>query len=224
VSVERRSKLRSVVMSERWFFPAMALLYVAVAIAGFAPNSLAILDGTKENPPLVIHFHAAAMSTWLLLLLTQTMLVYSGRTDLHRIVGQAAFVVAPIIFGLMALIAIDGFDPEYHAFSIGLTQARRLIIFGLFFVWAMLARKHDRETHRRCLFIATVVLLDAAFMRIYWLPWFGSDNVAFAHLYQFVLVLPLLAYDKIQMGHIHRVNKIGAAVLLLTMFVIALAW
>ncbi len=112
----------------------MALLLVSLAVIGFTPNSLTILDGTKTSPPLINLFHAAAMSTWLLLLLTQTALVAKGRVDLHRVTGLASLVVAPIVIELMLLIAVRTFDPDAHGIGFALNQVRRIIIFAAFFV------------------------------------------------------------------------------------------
>jgi hypothetical protein len=208
----------------RWFYPAMALLLVSVAVIGFTPNSLAILAGTKTSPPLIIHFHAAAMSTWLLLLLTQTVLVASGRVDLHRVTGLASLVVAPIVIMLMLLIAVRNFDPDGHGIGFALNQARRIIIFTVFFVWGIMSRRRDSDTHKRCFFIATIVILDAAFFRMPWLPWFGADNIAPAHFYQLLLVLPLLAYDRATLGYMHKASLLGVAALLISMLAVALAW
>ena len=207
-----------------WFYPAMALLLVSLAVIGFTPNSLAILDGTKTSPPLIIHFHAAAMSTWLLLLLSQTVLVASGRVDLHRVTGLASLVVAPIVIVLMLLIAVRTFDPDGHGIGFALNQGRRIFIFSAFFVWAIVSRRRDSDTHKRCFFIATIVILDAAFFRMPWLPWFGAENIAPAHFYQLLLVLPLLAYDRATLGYMHKANLLGGAALLISMIAVALAW
>ena len=209
---------------DRWFYPTMALLLVSIAVIGFTPNSLAILVGTKASPPLVIHFHAAAMSTWLLLLLTQTALVAGGRVDLHRLTGLASLVVAPIVITLMVLIAVSTFDADDHGVGAALNQARRIIIFASFYVWAIVSRRRDSDTHKRCFFVSTIVVLDAAFFRMPWLPWFGADNIAPAHFYQLLLVLPLLGYDLATLGKIHKANIIGVGALLISMIAIALAW
>jgi hypothetical protein len=202
----------------------MALLLVSVAVVGFAPNSLSILAGTKTSPPLIIHVHAAAMSAWLLLLLTQAALVASGRVDLHRLTGLASLVVAPAVILLMVIIAICSFDPDYHPAAAVLNQARRIIIFAAFFVWAIVSRRRDSGTHKRCFFISTIVVLDAAFFRIPWLPWYDVDSLAPTHLFQLLLVLPMLGYDLATLGKIHKANLIGIGALLISMIAIAFAW
>ena len=81
----------------RRFYAAMALLLFAIAFFGFLPNSHAILTGQRENPPLIVHVHAAAMLAWLVLLLTQSTLMAAQKRALHFRLGLAALGLAPII-------------------------------------------------------------------------------------------------------------------------------
>ena len=89
---------------ERHFHAGMAWLFVIVAVAGFAPRSLAIVSGMMPSPPLVVHLHAAVMASWVSLLAVQATLSLAGRMDLHRKWGAASLVVAPLV--LIMLIAI----------------------------------------------------------------------------------------------------------------------
>ena len=89
---------------ERHFHAGMAWLFVTVAVAGFAPRSLAIVSGMMPSPPLVVHLHAAVMASWVSLLAVQATLSLAGRMDLHRKWGVASLVVAPLV--LIMLIAI----------------------------------------------------------------------------------------------------------------------
>jgi heme A synthase len=49
-------------------------------------------------------------------------------------------------------------------------MSRALILFGLFYVWAVLTRKTRRETHKRMMVLATFVVIDAGLGRMTWLP------------------------------------------------------
>jgi hypothetical protein len=88
---------------ERHFHAGMAWLFVIVAVAGFAPRSLAIVSGMMPSPPLVVHLHAAVMASWVSLLAVQATRSLAGRMDLHRKWGAASLVVAPLV--LIMLIA-----------------------------------------------------------------------------------------------------------------------
>src|SRR5437899_10694666 len=55
-------------------------------------------------PSPIIHIHGAAFAAWILLLVTQTSLVAAGRTDIHRRLGIAGFILGclMVILGVMA--------------------------------------------------------------------------------------------------------------------------
>ena len=211
---------------DRWFYTSMAVIFASAAIVGFTPNSLAVLAGTKENPPLLIHVHAAAMSLWLILLTTQAILVASGNPRYHAQLGMVSFVLAPFIVLLMILIAFPLFQGGEHAYSIGVVQIKRVTLFSSFFLLAVLARKRDSEAHKRLMFLATLVVLDAAFNRMGgFLPDFGITNVmALTHAYELVLLVPLLAYDWLKTGRIHRVYATGVPIIVAFSVVASALW
>lgn len=192
------------------FHAGMAWLLVVIAVVGFTPRSLAIIGGTMPNPPFVVHLHAAVMASWTALLAVQATLSLTGRMDLHRKVGLASLIVAPLV--LIMLIAVTivrqndavGTPGAPIVNNILFLQIRSIVLFPTFFVWALLARRTDPETHKRMMLIATLMLLDAAIARITWLPFneFPRSYLA-VHLYLLLLFLPGLLYDLIRRGRIH---------------------
>ena len=207
----------------RWFYVSMALLLMVVAIVGFSPNSAGILFGRLPNPPLLVHVHAALMFGWLLLLLTQSALIATNRRPLHRRLGKLSLVLVPAILIVMTLLVSGTIDGP-RANGIAVVQGRRLILFSVFFLLALRYLKRDIEGHRRMQFWATVVLLDAALLRMPWLPDFGITNIAVKHAYQLALMLPMLAFDWSRLGRIHPANRIGLLLMLLTGAVAAAVW
>ncbi len=85
-------------MSDRKCLSLMAWLFVAVAIVGFAPRSLAIVGGAMQSPPLVVHLHAAVMSAFSVLLALQASASFTGRWKLHRRLGKPTLYVAMAVF------------------------------------------------------------------------------------------------------------------------------
>ena len=63
-------------------------------------------------PSFIIHLHGAAFSCWILLLITQTLLVASGRVDIHRHLGIAGFLRACVMLVLGVLAATDSLVRE----------------------------------------------------------------------------------------------------------------
>ncbi len=184
-------------MTRKWFFAGMAIACFAVAFFGFFPNSYAIISGQRENPHPIVHVHAAFMVAWLALLMAQSVLVALGRRSLHFQFGLAALVLAPIITALMIAMAIIYFPGGEHGAAIFIIQCKRILLFSGFVAWAMLVRRKRPATHKRLMILATIVVLDAAILRLdYILPSFGWDNdLAVASLYQFLLVIPLAWRD-----------------------------
>jgi hypothetical protein len=206
---------------ERHFHAGMAWLFVIVAVAGFAPRSLAIVSGMMPSPPLVVHLHAAVMASWVSLLAVQATLSLAGRMDLHRKWGAASLVVAPLV--LIMLIAITivrqnaaaGTPAGPIVNNILLVQIRAIVLFPTFLIWALRTRRTDPEMHKRMMLLATLMLLDAAIARMSWLPYneFPKGYVA-VHIYLLLLLVPALLYDLIRRGRIHRAWVWGLALTL----------
>ncbi len=196
-------------------------LFVATAVVGFAPRSAGILSGAMPMPPLAVHVHAFLMTAWIGLLATQAGLVAAGRIERHRTLGVASFLLAPaLLVGLIAVAVV-----RYHdlteagvgliASNILFLQIRSILLFPLFFGWAMAVRRTDPEMHKRMLILATFVLLDAAVARHVWLP--GNDiTVGYdaTHIYWLLLLAPALVHDTIRLGRPHRAYLVGLALIL----------
>jgi hypothetical protein len=203
------------------FHACMAWLLVIVAVAGFAPRSLAIVSGTMANPPLVVHLHAAVMASWTALLAVQATLSLAGRMDLHRKWGLASLVAAPLV--LIMLVAITlirqndaaGTPAGPLVNNILFVQIRAILLFPTFFIWALRTRRTDPQTHKRMMLLATLSLLDAGIARMSWLPYneFPNDYLA-VHLYLLLLLVPALLYDLIRLRRIHRAWVWGLVLML----------
>jgi hypothetical protein len=217
--------------SERQFHAGMAWLLVVVAVAGFAPRSLAIVNGTMANPPLVVHLHAVVMATWVTLLGVQATLTLTGRMDWHRKWGLASLVVGPLVMIMLVAITIArqnaaaGTPAGPIVNNILLVQIRAIVLFPIFFVWALQTRRTDPQMHKRLILLATLMLLDAAIARMSWLPYnqFPRDYLAI-HLYLLLLLAPALLHDLIRLRRIHRAWVWGVALLLPWIVATEFAW
>lgn len=211
---------------ERLAFPLTAWLIAAAAFVGFAPNSLAILTGRAENPPLIIHVHAAAMAGWIVLLVVQATLIALGRRLVHQRLGMTAMILAPVIVALMITIAIQYYPGGEIGPAVVVTQLRRIVLFSLFIAWALRVRREDPASHKRLTVLASVAVIDAAFFRMGWLlPSPGVDSfIVAAHIQQLALLAPILALDFRIYGRPHSVTATGILLLLAFTVVIGLLW
>jgi hypothetical protein len=219
-------------VADRWIYVFMAGLFVLTALVGFIPDSvglLAAVDAGRRPPlPPVLHAHAVLMATWLLLLLTQTTLMATGRKARHMKLGIVAVVLVPLIAAMMIGVTKSGWSllaaiPQGAMSSDALArtqsllsnllleQIRSIVLFPGLIAWALLVRKRDPETHKRLMILATLIPLPAAIDRMDWLPGTLPDSPVSVHLYSLLWLAPALMYDIARLGRIHRAYVIGIA-------------
>ena len=140
---------------------------------------------------------------------------------LHRKLGLASLVLAPLV-----LVHVDCDHDRaaercrLHAWhpvvnNILFVQIRSIVLFPIFFIWALRTRRTDPQTHKRMMLLATLMLLDAAIARITWLPHndFPKSYLAI-HLYLLLLMVPALLYDLIRLRRIRRAWVWGLVLIL----------
>lgn len=137
------------------------LLLLAVTVLAFWPSYFGILP----QAPLGHHLHGITGTLWVLLIAAQSYSVQSRKFRLHRLMGKAVFVLAPVLIGSFALVTWLGAiksvadHPFYvqagHALLTGdalLTLATPLIVY--------LALRHRRNRFEHgALMISTVFAL-----------------------------------------------------------------
>ena len=114
--VSRPSKLRI----DDWYFTGMSVVVLGIVLLGFARTYYLAGAIHAPLPSVIIHIHAVAFSSWIVLLIAQTLLVTAGRTGWHKKVGILGAILAPlmVLLGLAAAIdtqkrhtTIPGIDP-----------------------------------------------------------------------------------------------------------------
>jgi len=198
------------------FFSTMALLMLATVFLGFANTYYLAGVFHAPLPSLIIHLHGAAFSCWILLLVTQTSLVSTGRVDIHRRLGIAGFLLAcfMVILGVMA--ATDsllrnagpaGRDPKFF-YIIPLTD---MLIFATLVFFAFRARR-DPSAHKRLILVATIALLIAAIAR--WPLAMVHRMPIRAALLSYAFLIILAAYDLWSTRRLHRATIWAGAFLI----------
>jgi hypothetical protein len=191
---------------DRVFYTGMSLAAVATVFVGFAPTYY--LGAYFQAAPLtpLVHLHGLVFSGWILLFLTQTVLVASRRTDLHRRLG-------PIGAGLAVLLVVVGLTTAIvsarRTFAAGDEGALTFLAipFGDMVVFSILAAaaiyyRRWSEAHKRLMLLATMSILDAAIAR--WpLAIVAAGPVAFFGLTDLFVAAGLL-YDLSSRGRVHQ--------------------
>lgn len=179
--------------ADRWIYVFMATWFIAIVLIGFIPDSIAKVAAVKAGlrPPLpfIMHVHAVLMGAFLLLVQAQTLLVATGRCDLHRRVGVGGMVLAPALVIAGLILAPTNYHDAWVAAQSGpaalraamaprlplldnilLLQIRIGLLFSLFLAMGLRARSRNAGFHKRMMIIATAMPLPAAIDRMQWLP------------------------------------------------------
>ena len=220
--------------TERWFYAAQALWFVAIALAGFIPASIEKINAVQaaQRPPFpwFMHAHAVVMGAWLVLLLAQSLLVAQGRVAVHRRLGVTSFILVPLIVVLMCMMTIGGLigvaaippgamppdvlaTTKYFVTNLTMAQLQAIVLFPLFIGWALAVRRTDPAMHKRLIFFGTSIPLLAGIDRI--TSKYGWTTVPESgdsmYLYLLVMVMPLLIFDVVRTGRLHRAYVYGLA-------------
>src|SRR5215475_5735242 len=80
----------SILRNSVYFFAALALF----AVAAFWPTYLSRIGAVTEGH---VHAHGAVMASWLAMLVAQAFLIRSNRRPIHKLLGKASYVLAPLV-------------------------------------------------------------------------------------------------------------------------------
>ena len=158
--------------AERRFYGWAAVVTALIALGGFARTYY--LKSVFGTPALsvLIHLHAALMTSWVVLFVVQTRFVAARRVDLHRRLGVfgALLIVAIVAVGIPASI-----ESARRGVTIGdLTPLMFMVLpLGTVVVFAVLAGlavayRRRSDIHKRLMLLATLSILTPAIARVPW--------------------------------------------------------
>jgi FtsH-binding integral membrane protein len=198
------------------FFSGMAVLLLGSVFLGFARSYYLAGVFHAPLPSAIIHVHGALFSCWILFLLAQTTLVAAGRTDVHRRIGIAGFILAclMVIAGVWAgtnALARNFAPPGIDAKTFYIIPMTDMLVFAVLVFFAYRTR-FDSAAHKRIIIVATVSLMIAAIAR--WpIPAVQRNPIA-AALVSYMFLLMLMAYDLWSTHKIHRATIWASAFLI----------
>jgi hypothetical protein len=222
---------------DRWIFVAMAAWFILVTLTGFIPDALmkiaAVKAGTRPPFPMILHVHAVVMGSFLLLLLTQAVLMATGRREQHMRLGIVAFALVPVLVVVGSILAPTIYHQVYNFAqtappaaqgklherlldleNILLLQIRIGILFPLFILVGLRARAGNAGLHKRMMFLATSIPLAASIDRMTWLPTTLPASPVASDLYILACVSPLFIWDVIRNRRVHEAYLIWLGVCL----------
>jgi hypothetical protein len=217
---------------DRQFYPVfVGLIWLGVGL-GFGPELAQHIKGGEASYPLIVHLHAAAFVSWVVLLMAQSLLIRTGRWQVHGRLGIAAVGLAGVMLILGPAVAITiqraqlslaHPSPVFGNPAFLAVQLGGILAFGVLFTAGFLLRRKP-SAHRRLMLLATLAISDAGFAR-WTAPWLhhvmgGGFWADFAGNYAAndVLILVLGTYDLATRRRLHPAWVGGASYIFLSQF------
>jgi hypothetical protein len=195
------------------FYVGIALLIVAIVLAGFAPSFVNMAVGPPR--PWFMHAHAAIYLGWLALLVCQAVLAARGKIALHRRVGNFGIAYGALVWIVGMIVTFVAPALHVRAGEWSMDQAATfipiplgdMVLFGGFFGAAVWYRGKP-EIHKRLILLACVAVMFAGAFRLSYLA-----SVPVQLVVWYSPVIAAMVYDRYKMGRVHRVYWIGAAIM-----------
>jgi len=214
ISTQRQSKTR-----ERLFYTGMVAAIVITVFAGFSRTFyLRPYFQTQPLIPLLI-LHGAVFSSWIALLVAQTTLVATKRTQTHMRLGIAGGMLAGlmIVIGTVtAIVRAKGPSPVpgVNPLSFLTIPLGDMFIFAILVSSAFYFRRRV-DTHKRLMLLATIGLLPAAVARLPIGFVETGGPVVFFGLSD-LFIIPCLVYDLATRGRPHRATVLGGLLIVIS--------
>ena len=232
---------------DRWIFVITAAWFIVVTLTGFIPDSVMkigmVETGQRPPFPIVLHMHAVLMGSYLLLTLTQTVLMATGRTAQHIRLGIAAFLIAPALVIVGFVLAPTMYYETWRAWqaappaaraelqqvlsfkeNILLLQMRIGILFPLFLAIGLRARGVNAGLHKRMMLLAPAPALAAGIDRITWLPTTMPVSNIGADLWILVAIAPMFLWDVFRNRRVHEAYLVWFAIWLPFAVLVNMLW
>lgn len=204
---------------ERWFYLGMSIAIVITVFAGFAPTYYLRPYFTTAPLMPLLHLHGFVFTSWLVLFITQTLLVAAHRTDIHRRLGIAGGVIAILMVLVGASTAIirasqgatpPGGPPPLTFLVVPLGD---MLVFPIL-VGAGFYFRRRPDVHKRLMMLATISILAAAIARLPF-AFLQAGPIAFFGITD-VFVLACVVYDLITLRRIHRATALAALLIVVS--------
>ena len=145
-------------------------------LLGFGTDIADHLQHGRTAYPLIVHIHAVAFVSWLILFTVQVGLIRTGRIRLHRKMGYGMIALALFMLFIgpatafhvdKALLGTPKSDPSFVFIQLG-DMVGFLCLAG-----AGIALRNSASAHKRLMLLSLLFISDAGFARLLF-PIFGQ--------------------------------------------------
>ncbi|QQS28849.1 MAG: hypothetical protein IPM47_18715 [Sphingobacteriales bacterium] len=182
-----------------YFFGTIAL----ITFIGFYKKYFSLapdFPGLKN----IHHFHAILLTSWLLLLIVQPILIAKRKVNIHKTLGKASYLLAPIAFVSMLLAYHNQYlrfisegQTEKFALSFIFSPMTDAIPFIILYILAVL-NKRETPIHMRYM-IATGVIIGGPGLGRIFMTWLNMDifmAIQLVVLITLITFVSLILYDR----------------------------
>ncbi len=204
------------------FFLLIITAILVVNTIGFAQTYYMAGMFRAPLPSAIVHLHGALFSSWLLLLLLQTVLVAWGKVHWHRVLGIAVAVVAAMMLivaplTLAAALHRHAFKTEGGAAFTMVADVDGILIFAIF-VAVGLFKRRNLIVHKRMMLFATIAILGPALSR--W-PFRFMDWQPAIFLLWLAFPVSVLLFEALSRRRPYKVSALSSLVILLYLLSVA---
>lgn len=209
---------------DRNFYLGFVVFAWLGVLLGFVPPLAGRFSGHADYvAPPVLHLHAASFVAWMTLLTVQVGLIRRGQQAVHRRMGLLGAALIPVM-------VLSGFFAEVYSQRFYLTHppdSQAFFILPIFYVIAFgalaglaVARRRDSPTHKRLIYLATSVIVGAAYTRVWGqaLTALAGDGFWGLIVNSFtgtnLFLLTAVVFDQITRGRLHPVLLAGVPAVL----------
>lgn len=204
---------------EHLFYTGMAVLVAITVLVGFARTYY--LKPYFATPPLtpILHLHGIVFTLWVVLFLTQTMLVAANRTSIHRRLGMAgaALAILMVVVGTATAIIranVLAVPPGESPLAFLTIPLGDMLVFGGI-VGAGFYFRRRADVHKRLMLLSMISILPAAIGRLPFDFIQQAGALAFFGLPD-LIILACVVYDFVSRRRFHPATVWGGLVIIIS--------
>ena len=148
------------------------LILFAFVILGFYKTYFGLFPYFDNNTTTLVHFHAAVLILWVILLIVQPLLIRYKKFAIHRLLGNFTYILVPLII----LSFIGMINKQYNEeFILKIPRSEiiedtslavaLLLLFAIFYILAII-NKRKIAFHMRYMIATALVFINPAIARL----------------------------------------------------------
>ncbi len=200
-----------------------------ISLIGFWPSFIEpSLAGTFTSFSPSISWHVIFTTLWLVLMISQPIMVKMGKINLHRLFGFIGIFIAfgVVYTGFIVQIEVmrpyAKLDDELNAVGQPFFRFIALSIYAIFVVVALALVKKYSSWHKRLMLLGTLALLQAPLVRMYGNLFDLHDSSGPLGVFtQMGLMVLFIIWDRLANGRFHPASIWGSILIALIVFSIS---